>query len=47
MKKVNRILAILAIIAGISAAFTRHAEKNDLYPDWTFQKERVNGEKTN
>jgi hypothetical protein len=43
--KVNRILAILAIIAGISAAFTRHAEHNDLYPDWAFRKERVDGEK--
>lgn len=45
--KVNRILAILAIVAGISAAFTRHAEQNNLYPDWTFRKERIDGEKIN
>ena len=43
--KVNHILAILAIIGGISAAFTRHAEQNDLYPDWTFRKERIDGRK--
>ena len=43
--KVNRILAILAIIAGITAAFTRHADHNDLYPDWTIRAERVKGEK--
>jgi hypothetical protein len=43
--KVNRLLAILAIIAGISAAFTRHADHNGLYPDWTFRTERIQGEK--
>ena len=44
--KVNRILAILAIVAGISAAFTRHGEQNDMYPDWTFRKEKTDGIKT-
>jgi hypothetical protein len=43
--KVNRILAVLAIVAGISAAFTRYAEQNELYPQWTFRKERVDGKK--
>lgn len=44
--KVNHILAILAIIGGISAAFTRHAEHSGLYPDWKFRTERIRGEKT-
>ena len=43
--KTNYILAILAIAGGLTAAFTRHAEHNDLYPDWTFRKESVDGEK--
>jgi hypothetical protein len=43
--KVNHILALLAVTVGISAAFTRHAEHNGLYPGWTFQTERVQGEK--
>ena len=43
--RTNHILAILAILGGISAAFTRHAEHNDLYPGWSFRKERVDGEK--
>jgi hypothetical protein len=41
--KTNHILAILAVVAGISAAFTNHSKKNDLYPDWKFQKEQVEG----
>ena len=43
--RTNYILAILAIVGGITAAFTRHAEHNDLYPQWKFRKERVDGEK--
>lgn len=41
--KINHLFAILAIIAGITAAFTSHTEKNRLYPTWKFEKERVNG----
>ena len=43
--KVNILLAILAITAGMAAAFTRHAEHNGLYPEWTFRSERIQGEK--
>jgi len=43
--KVNLILAILAITAGIAAAFTRYTEHNGLYPEWTFRTERVQGDK--
>lgn len=43
--KTNRILAILALIGGLTAAFTKHAEHNQLYPDWTFRMERIDGEK--
>jgi len=43
--KVNLLLAILAICAGIAAAFTRHAEHNGLYPEWTYRTERIHGEK--
>jgi rhodanese-related sulfurtransferase len=43
--KSNHILAILAIAGGLTAAFTRHAVHNDLYPDWTFRTERLGGEK--
>lgn len=43
--KVNYILALLALTVGISAAFTRYAEHNGLYPDWTFRTERIQGEK--
>lgn len=42
--RTNYILAVLAMIAGISAAFTNHSKKNKLYPDWKFQKEQVQGE---
>jgi hypothetical protein len=43
--KTNHILAILAFVAGITAAFTKHSENNKLYPDWKFQKERIDGKK--
>lgn len=43
--RINHILAILAILAGMTAAFTNHAKKNELYPDWKFQKELVEGKK--
>jgi rhodanese-related sulfurtransferase len=41
--KINHFFAILAIIAGITAAFTSHSVKNSLYPTWKFEKERVEG----
>jgi rhodanese-related sulfurtransferase len=44
--KTNHILSILAIIAGLTAAFTNHGKKNSLYPDWKFQKEQVQGKRT-
>ena len=43
--KTNHILAILALVVGLTAAFTRHSENNKLYPDWKFQKERIDGKK--
>lgn len=43
--KTNYILAILALVAGMTAAFTRHSENNKLYPDWKFKKERIDGRK--
>ena len=43
--KTNYILAILALAGGITAAFTRHAEHNGLYPVWNFRTERIQGEK--
>ena len=43
--KTNQLLAILAIVGGISAAFTNHSKKNELYPDWKFQKEQVEGKR--
>lgn len=43
--KTNHILALLAIIAGISAAFTRYGTHNDVYPDWKFSSERIDGRK--
>jgi rhodanese-related sulfurtransferase len=43
--KTNHFFAILAIIAGISAAFTKHTVKNSLYPTWKFEKAHVEGEK--
>jgi hypothetical protein len=44
--KTNHILAILAIVGGMTAAFTKHAERNSLYPDWKFSTERIDGKKT-
>lgn len=41
--KTNHILVVLALLGGISAAFTNHAKHNDLYPDWKIRKEQVNG----
>ncbi|MEA3461532.1 MAG: rhodanese-like domain-containing protein [Bacteroidota bacterium] len=43
--KTNHILAILALVAGMTAAFTNHSKKNELYPDWKFQKEQLEGKK--
>ena len=43
--KINRILALLAVIGGLSAAFTNHSEKNRLYPGWKYGKERIQGKK--
>jgi len=44
--KTNHILAILAIVGGMTAAFTKYAERTGLYPDWKFQTERIDGKKT-
>lgn len=44
--KTNHILAILALVGGLTAAFTRHAEHNSLYPDWKFSMERIDGNRT-
>ena len=41
--KTNHILAILAIVGGVAAAFTNYSERNDLYPDWKYQKEQMAG----
>lgn len=43
--RTNHILAILALVGGMTAAFTKHAERNSLYPDWKFATERVQGKK--
>lgn len=43
--RTNHILAILALVAGMTAAFTNHSKKNELYPDWKFQKEQLEGKK--
>jgi len=43
--KTNHILAILAFVGGMTAAFTNHSKKNELYPDWKFQKEHPEGKK--
>lgn len=43
--KTNHILAILALAGGITAAFTRHAEHNGLYPGWNFRTEKEQGKK--
>jgi len=43
--KTNQILALIAIVAGLFAAFTNHSVKNNLYPTWKFESERVEGKK--
>jgi len=43
--KINSILAILAVTGGITAAFTNHSQRNNLYPDWKFETERRDGRK--
>ena len=43
--KTNQVLAILALAGGLFAAFTSYSEKNDLYPTWKFESERVEGKK--
>jgi rhodanese-related sulfurtransferase len=43
--KTNHILALLAVIGGVTAAFTSFSEKNELYPTWKFETERVQGKK--
>lgn len=45
--KTNHVLALLALIGGLSAAFTSHSAKNGLYPTWKFETERVEGKKVN
>jgi len=42
--KTNRLLAILALVAGVSAAFTHHSDRNNLYPTGKYDKDRINGE---
>ena len=41
--KINRILALLALVGGLTAAFTAFPEKNGLYPDWRTEKARIEG----
>ena len=43
--KTNHILAIMAIVGGLTAAFTNHSERTSLYPDWKFSKDRIDGTK--
>lgn len=43
--KTNQILAILAIVGGTTAAFTKYSVTSNMYPDWKYQKERVDGKK--
>ena len=45
--KTNHILALLAVFGGVTAAFTSFSEKNELYPTWKFESERVQGTKIN
>ena len=45
--KTNHILALLAVIGGVTAAFTSFSVKNELYPTWKFESGRVQGEKIN
>jgi len=41
--KTNFILTLAALVLGISAAFTNFEAKNNFYPDWKFQKDRIEG----
>jgi rhodanese-related sulfurtransferase len=43
--KTNQILALLAVAGGLFAAFTSHSVKNNIYPTWKFETERVEGKK--
>jgi len=43
--KTNHIFALLALLAGLFAAFTSHTERNHIYPTWKFEKSRVEGTK--
>jgi hypothetical protein len=43
--KTNYILVIVSFIIGISAVFTNHADKNNLYPTWKYTTNRINKEK--
>ena len=43
--KTNQILALIAITGGLLAAFTSHSVKNNLYPTWKFETDRVDGRK--
>ena len=45
--KINTVLALLAVTGGITAAFTNYSERNNLYPNWKFDSERIDGEKIN
>lgn len=43
--KINYFLAILAVVAGVSAAFTHQSDRNQLYPTRKFESARINGER--
>jgi len=43
--KTNYILALIALIGGLFAAFTSYSEKNNFYPSWKFESERMEGGK--
>jgi rhodanese-related sulfurtransferase len=45
--KTNYILALLAVIGGVTAAFTSFSERNELYPTWKYESERVKGARIN
>src|SRR4030042_3615079 len=39
------ILAFASFVIGISAVFTNHANRNNLYPVWKYKTDRINKEK--
>lgn len=43
--KTNHILALLAFIGGAAAAFTNFTQNNHFYPDWKYQKVRIDGQR--